>query len=107
MRKILVVEDDPEQVMLLCYNLKQAGFAVGTAKDGIEALNKARSVMPDLSLLDLLLPELAGYEVCEILWRDSATASIPIIMLTAVSSSMARFAGLEAGTTDYITKSLS
>ena len=103
-RKILVVEDSADQVELLSYNLKRAGFSVGTAGDGIEALKKARSLLPDLILLDLMLPELDGFAVCEILRRDSVTASIPIIMVTAVSSALARLAGLDAGADDYIIK---
>jgi DNA-binding response OmpR family regulator len=106
-KKILVVEDDADLVELLCFNLKKAGFAIGTATDGVEALKKARSVVPDLILLDLMLPELDGFAVCEILRRDPATASIPIIMLTAVSSELARLAGLESGANDYITKPFS
>ena len=103
-KKILVVEDDVELVELLSYQLKKAGFAIGTAMDGIEALKKARSVTPDLILLDLMLPELDGFAVCEILRRDAATASIPIIMVTALSTHLARLAGLEAGANAYVTK---
>jgi two-component system phosphate regulon response regulator PhoB len=106
-KKILLVEDDADLVDLLTFNLKKAGFAIGTAGDGVEALKKARSVSPDLILLDLMLPELDGFAVCEILRRDPATSSIPIIMLTALSSELARFAGLESGATDYITKPFS
>ncbi|HYG36138.1 MAG TPA: response regulator, partial [Clostridia bacterium] len=64
-KKVLVVEDDKDLVELICFNLKKAGFAVGTAMDGIEALKKARSLLPDLILLDLMLPELDGFAVCE------------------------------------------
>jgi DNA-binding response OmpR family regulator len=103
-KKILVVEDDAELVELLSYQLKKAGFAVGTAIDGIEALKKARTVTPDLILLDLMLPELDGFAVCEILRRDAATALIPIIMVTALSTQLARLAGLEAGANAYVTK---
>ncbi len=105
--KILIIEDDAEVVELLCFNLKKAGFAIGTALDGIDALKKARSIAPDLILLDLMLPELDGFAVCEILRRDTATASIPIIMLTALSSELGRLAGLDCGATDYITKPFS
>src|SRR3974377_1860213 len=80
-KKILVVEDEHEHRHLICYNLRQAGFSVATAKDGIEALKKARSLLPDLILLDLKLPELDGFSVCETLRHDAATASIPIVML--------------------------
>jgi len=103
-KKILLVEDDAELVELLTFNLKKAGFAIGTAADGIEAIKKARSVGPDLVLLDIMLPELDGFAVCEMLRREPATASIPIIMLTALSSELARFTGLDAGADDYITK---
>lgn len=103
-KKILVVEDDNDIVELLCFNLKKAGFAIGTANDGIEALKKARSVCPDLILLDLMLPEMDGYAVCETLRRDPATASIPIIMVTALSGELARMAGLESGANEFITK---
>ncbi|HWX20872.1 MAG TPA: response regulator [Candidatus Binatia bacterium] len=106
-KKILVVEDDAELVELLRFNLKAAGFSVGTAADGIEALKKARSLLPDLILLDLMLPELDGFAVCEILRRDSALASVPIIMVTALSSQLARLSGLEAGANEYITKPFS
>jgi len=103
-KKILVVEDDAELVELLCFNLKRAGFATGTAGDGVDALSKARALSPDLILLDLMLPELDGYTVCEILRRDAATAAIPVIMVTAASSGLARLAGLDAGANDYVTK---
>jgi DNA-binding response OmpR family regulator len=103
-KRILVVEDDLEQSELLCFNLKKAGFAIGTAVDGIQALKKARSLLPDLILLDLMLPEMDGFAVCEILRRDPATASVPIIMLTALSSELARINGLALGAADYITK---
>lgn len=106
-KKILVVEDDPDLVELLCFNLKASGFAVGTAANGVDALKKARSILPDLILLDLMLPELDGFAVCEILRRDSATATIPIIMVTALSSQFARLTGLEAGANDFITKPFS
>jgi DNA-binding response OmpR family regulator len=103
-KKILVVEDDADLVELLSFNLKKAGFAIGTASDGTDALKKARSVLPDLILLDLMLPEMDGYAVCETLRRDPATASIPIIMLTAMSSELARLAGFESGANDFVTK---
>jgi len=106
-KKILVVDDDPELVELVSFNLKQAGYAVGTAENGVEALKKARSLMPDLILLDVMMPELDGFAVCEILRRDSATATIPIIMLTALSSELGRMAGLGSGATDFLSKPFS
>jgi DNA-binding response OmpR family regulator len=106
-KKVLIVEDDPDLVELLSFNLRAAGFAVGTAADGLDAIKKARSLIPDLILLDLMLPELDGFGVCEILRRDPATAGIPIIMVTAMSSQFARLAGMEAGANDFITKPFS
>ena len=106
-KKILVVEDDIEMVELLCFKLKTEGYALGTATNGIEALKKARSIRPDLILLDLMLPELDGFAVCDTLRHDAKTASIPIIMLTAMSSQLARLNGLDAGANVYITKPFS
>lgn len=106
-KKILLVEDDAELVELVSFNLKKAGFAIGTATDGVEALKKARSVAPDLIVLDLMLPELDGFAVCEILRRNPLTASIPIIMVTALSSELARLAGLDSGANDYMIKPFS
>jgi two-component system, OmpR family, alkaline phosphatase synthesis response regulator PhoP len=106
-KKILVVDDNPDLVELLRFNLKRAGFATGTAANGVEALRKVCSISPDLILLDLMLPELDGFAVCEILRRDAAPASIPIIILPAVSGELARVAGLECGANDYLTKPFS
>jgi|SRR5436190_10880962 len=103
-KKILVVDDDADWVELISFNLKKAGFLIGTASNGIDALKKARSLGPDLILLDLKLPELDGFAVCETLRRNSATASIPIIILTAVSGEIARITGMECGATEYVTK---
>lgn len=106
-KKILVVDDDAELVELVSFNLKQAGYAVGTASDGVEALKKARTLEPDLIVLDIMMPELDGFAVCEILRRDRVTASIPIMMLTALSSELGRMAGLGSGATDFLTKPFS
>jgi len=75
--KILVVDDEPDVLDLVTYNLGQAGFQTLTAVDGAEALRKARSTSPDLILLDLMLPELDGLEVCKLLRRDSKPARSP------------------------------
>jgi DNA-binding response OmpR family regulator len=103
-RKILVVEDDVELLELLAFNFRKAGFQVGTASDGIEALKKARSLAPDLVVLDAMLPEMDGFAVCETLRRDPATASLPVLMLTALSGSFPRIHGLESGVNDFMTK---
>jgi two-component system phosphate regulon response regulator PhoB len=105
--KVLVVDDEPEAVELVEFNLKQAGFDVATAADGAEALKKARAVSPALILLDLMLPEIDGLEVCKLLRRDPVTAGIPIIMLTAKAAEIDRVLGLELGADDYVTKPFS
>ena len=101
------MDDEPEAVELLDFNLRQAGFEVAAAGDGAEALRKARSSHPNLVVLDLMLPEIDGLEVCKMLRRDPATAAIPIIMLTAKAAEMDRILGLELGAEDYITKPFS
>jgi two-component system, OmpR family, alkaline phosphatase synthesis response regulator PhoP len=103
-RKILVVEDDPDQLEAIRGNLKDAGFAVGTAANGVDALVKTRSVSPDLIVLDLVLPQLNGLDICRTLREHPATASIPVIMLTGLDSYFTRVAGFEAGINVYLTK---
>jgi DNA-binding response OmpR family regulator len=105
--KILIVDDEPEAVELLDFNMKQAGYEVLVAADGAEALKKAHSALPSLILLDLMLPEVDGLEVCKMLRRDPATANIPIIMVTAKATEIDKILGLELGADDYITKPFS
>jgi DNA-binding response OmpR family regulator len=105
--KILVVDDEPEAVELVEFNLKQAGFDVVAAADGAEALKKARAALPSLIVLDLMIPEVDGLEVCKMLRRDPATAMIPIVMVTAKAAEIDRVLGLELGADDYITKPFS
>ncbi len=107
MAKILVIDDEPDALELVGFNLKQAGFEVVTADNGAEALKKARETAPDLVLLDLMLPEIDGLEVCKALRRDPATAPIPVIMLTAKAAEIDRVLGLELGADDYVTKPFS
>jgi two-component system phosphate regulon response regulator PhoB len=106
-QKILVVDDEPEAVELLEFNLKQAGFDVITAGDGDEALKKAKASTPALVVLDLMLPEVDGLEVCKLLRRDPLTARIPVLMLTAKAAEIDRVLGLELGAEDYVTKPFS
>lgn len=103
-KRILVVEDDTDLLELLRLNLQNAGYSVATATNGIEALNQARSLLPDLILLDLVLPELDGFAVCETLRKDRALSATPIIAVTGLSSEWTRAAGFESGATDYVTK---
>jgi two-component system, OmpR family, alkaline phosphatase synthesis response regulator PhoP len=103
-RKILVVEDEADFLQLLRLRFREEGFAVATANNGIDAVKKARSLLPDLILLDVMLPELDGFAVCEILRNDAATASIPVVMVTGLCGQMSRCAGIESGATDFVTK---
>src|SRR5207237_3999984 len=97
----------PDVLRLVEYNLSAADYDVATASDGSEALKKARSLSPKLIILDLMLPEMDGLEVCKLLRRDQSTAAIPIIMLTAKAAEMDRVLGLELGADDYVTKPFS
>ena len=103
-KKLLIVEDNTELLELFRLGLKQAGFSVSTATNGLDAVKKARTLSPDLILLDLVLPELDGFAVCERLRHDAATASTRIIMLTGLTSEFTRYAGLESGADEYVTK---
>ncbi len=104
---ILIVDDEPDAVELVAFNLRQAGFNVASASEGEEALKKARSLLPALVVLDVMLPEIDGLEVCKILRRDPATAALPIILLTAKAAEVDRVLGLELGADDYLTKPFS
>ncbi len=104
---ILIVDDEPETLELVEFNLRQAGFETATATDGNEALRKVRARVPMLMVLDLMLPEISGLEVCKMLRRDPATSGISIIMLTAKASELDRVLGLELGADDYVTKPFS
>jgi DNA-binding response OmpR family regulator len=106
-KKILVVEDNTDLIEFLRLSLKEAGFTVSTAQTGVEALKKIRAAPPDLIVLDLVLPELDGFAVCESLRQDSATAAIPILLLSGLSSEFARFTGLESGAHEFVTKPVS
>jgi DNA-binding response OmpR family regulator len=105
--KILVVDDEPDALEILGFKLKEAGYLPLFAKDGARALTLARDERPALIVLDLMLPEIDGLEVCKILRRDPSTAAIPILMLTAKAAEMDRVIGLELGADDYVTKPFS
>src|SRR5262245_16229245 len=105
--KILVVDDEPEAVELVEFNLKQAGFDVVSAPDGAAALKKTREALPSLTVLDLMLPEMDGLAVCTVLRRDPKPATIPILMLTDNAAEIDRVLGLELGSDDYLTKPFS
>ncbi|MEO8971824.1 MAG: response regulator transcription factor [Ktedonobacteraceae bacterium] len=103
-RKILVVDDEPVLVETIAYNLEQAGYQVTTAADGSSALEAAHRETPDLIILDIMLPEMDGLEVCRQLRRESNTSTTPIMMLTAKGDEIDKVVGLEVGADDYVTK---
>ena len=105
--KILIVEDEEDVLELVRNNLEKDGYLTESAVTGREALKKAKSGVPDLVLLDLMLPELNGLEVCRLLKGDAETATIPVVMLTAKGTEADIVSGLEMGADDYITKPFS
>lgn len=105
--KILAVDDEPDLIDLMQYHLVRAGHDVTTATNGWEAIHSIRQNRPDLILLDLMLPDLDGFGVCEILRHDPRTATIPIVIVSAWASSDSRHLGLELGALDYLTKPFS
>ena len=105
--KILVVDDEPDALEVLGFKLKEAGFVPVYAQDGARAVTMARDEHPALVVLDLMLPQIDGLEVCRILRRDPTTSAIPILMLTARATEMDRVIGLELGADDYVTKPFS
>ena len=105
--RVLVVEDEPDIRDLLAFHLERDGYQVTRATTGPEALRQLRAAPPDLVILDLMLPELDGLEVCRRLRADPATAALPVIMLTAKGDEVDRVVGLEMGADDYVVKPFS
>jgi phosphate regulon transcriptional regulator PhoB len=105
--RVLVVEDEPDIRDLLVFHLERGGYQVRSVPTGAEALRDVKAAPPDLVLLDLMLPELDGLEVCRRLRQDPATAVLPIVMLTAKGDEVDRVVGLEMGADDYIVKPFS
>lgn len=103
-QKILAVDDERHILELISYNLSEAGYEVQTVETGQGALEKAASFGPDLILLDVMLPDLDGLQVCTRLKRAPETASIPVIMLTARGDEIDKVLGLEIGADDYVVK---
>ena len=104
---ILVVEDEKDIVDLIEHHLKQSGFSVITALDGRSGLERARAEHPSLIILDLMLPEIDGKDICRALKSNPSTQSIPILMLTAKAEEVDRIVGFELGAEDYVTKPFS
>jgi phosphate regulon transcriptional regulator PhoB len=103
-KKILIVDDEKDIVELIAYNLKQEGFATLRAFDGRKAWEMINTEKPDLVILDLMMPEISGMEVCRMIRQQPTIAGLPIIMLTAKSDAVDKILGLEVGADDYITK---
>jgi len=107
-KNILIIEDEQDVIDLLALHLlKDATYTISTATNGVTGLDKARSELPWMIILDLMLPRMSGLEVCKILKGDPVTRNIPIIILTAKANETDRIAGLEVGADDYVTKPFS
>jgi two-component system phosphate regulon response regulator PhoB len=107
MNTILVVDDEPDLRELVRFNLDQAGYRVETASSGREALQALRRSPPDLVVLDLMLPDISGTELCRKIRLDAELADLPVIMLTAKAAEVDRVVGFELGADDYVTKPFS
>lgn len=106
-KKILIADDEPDILEIIQYNLTKEGYEVITAKDGDEAINKAKIVRPDLIILDIMMPKKNGVEVCEVLRSQPSFKETLIIFLTALSDEGSHVRGLETGADDYVTKPIS
>ena len=105
--RILVVDDEPDVLELIVFNLEKENFKVAVAETGDMALKMARAHVPSLLVLDLMLPGINGLEICQLLKRDPKTRDVPILMLTARAAEEDRVRGLELGAHDYVTKPFS
>ena len=104
MQKILLVDDDPDILEFLSYNIKQDGYKIETAENGIEALEKLKFFKPDLIILDVMMPEMDGIETCEKIRKQPEFNNVIITFLTARSEDYSQIAGFDSGADDYITK---
>lgn len=107
MKNILIVEDERDLAELVAFNLEKEGYRTVVALDGTSGLETARSQLPDLIILDLMLPGMMGTEVCKVLKKTEKTARIPVIMLTARGEEIDRVVGFEVGADDYVVKPFS
>jgi two-component system phosphate regulon response regulator PhoB len=105
--RILVVDDEPDLVELVRFNLKESGYQVESARSGRDALEQLRRKPPDLLVLDLMLPDVPGTEICRQVRADSRLQALPVLMLTAKSEEVDRIVGFELGADDYLTKPFS
>lgn len=104
MSKILIIDDEQDILDLLAYNLEKEGYTISTALDGLKGKEMALKLIPDLIVLDLMLPGIDGLELCRFLRAYPKTATIPVLMLTAKSEEIDKVIGLEIGADDYVTK---
>lgn len=104
MKTILIIDDDEDIREIISYNLTKEGYSVIKAKNGPEGIKKAKKNIPHLILLDVMMPEMDGMEVCELLRADESTRDIKICFLTARSEDYSQIAGFDAGADDYVTK---
>ena len=107
MQTVLIIEDEKDLAELVAFHLEREGFKSVLASDGISGLNEAKSLKPDLILLDLMLPGMLGTEVCKRLKKNEQTARIPVIMLTAKGEEIDKVVGFEVGAEDYVVKPFS
>ena len=103
-KKILIADDEPDILEIIQYNLQAEGFEVVTARNGNEAIEKAKRTLPDLIILDIMMPGKTGMEVCNLLRQQPAFKNTIIIFLTALSDESSEVKGLESGADDYLTK---
>lgn len=106
-KKILIADDEPDILEIIQYNLQQEGYEVYTANNGDEALTKAKQLLPELIILDIMMPKRNGVEVCEILRSQPAFKNTLIIFLTALNDEKSHLKGLDTGADDYVTKPIS
>jgi two-component system alkaline phosphatase synthesis response regulator PhoP len=106
-KKILIADDEPDILEIISYNLQLEGYDVQTAKDGVEALHKAKVIKPDLVILDVMMPNKNGMEVCKILRTQSTYHDTLIMFLTALNDELSHVKGLEYGADDYLSKPVS
>lgn len=106
-KKIMVVDDEPYIARVIKFKLEQEGYAVISANDGVTGLDRIRQEKPDLVLLDVMMPGLTGYEVCQQVKADADLQGIPVVFLTAKGQERDREQGLNLGASDYITKPFS
>jgi len=103
-KHVLIVDDEPDFLELIAHCLQANGFESSSARDGMEGLDKARRLRPDAVILDVMLPDLDGFTICEMLRNSKATCRIPVLMLTCLGGTLSRCNGIYSGANEYLTK---